>query len=69
MTEAYDACCSLGMGLVSLETPRETNDLALFIQNLGEPQHFFGENCVNKNVFYRYRHRDLDQRSSDRLRF
>jgi hypothetical protein len=45
MKEAYDACCSLGMGLVSLETPQETNDLALFKQNLSETSNFV-TNCV-----------------------
>jgi hypothetical protein len=39
MMEAYVACCSLGMGLVSLETHQETKDLAIFTQNLSELLH------------------------------
>jgi hypothetical protein len=49
MKEAHDACCSLGMGLVSLETPQETNDLALFKQNLSETNTFVA-NCI-KTMF------------------
>lgn len=45
MKEAHDACCSLSMGLVSLETPQKTKDLALFKQNLSETSSFVAK-CI-----------------------